>query len=145
MIYRILTMKEAGMREFPAEAGKSDVRQGDARKAGEKNRRQFLIDSTREIAVYAAGFAVLTHLAGCSDKEGDPVSPDPNAAASVQLDLSQSQFSALGTVGLSTGITGAGLATVLKGTLIVDMLLGRIEIIPLCILFMPRTWWKRGG
>ncbi len=53
--------------------------------------------------------------------------------------------SALGTVGLSTGITGAGLATVLKGTLIVDMLLGRIEIIPLCILFMPRTWWKRGG
>jgi trk system potassium uptake protein TrkH len=53
--------------------------------------------------------------------------------------------SALGTVGLSTGITGAGLAAVLKGTLIVDMLLGRIEIIPLCILFMPRTWWKRGG
>jgi trk system potassium uptake protein TrkH len=53
--------------------------------------------------------------------------------------------SALGTVGLSTGITGAGLAAVPKGTLIVDMLLGRIEIIPLCILFMPRTWWKRGG
>jgi trk system potassium uptake protein TrkH len=53
--------------------------------------------------------------------------------------------SALGTVGLSTGITGAGLAIYLKGILIVDMLLGRIEIIPLCILFMPRTWWKRGG
>ena len=53
--------------------------------------------------------------------------------------------SALGTVGLSTGITSAGLAALLKGTLIVDMLLGRIEIIPLCILFMPRTWWKRAG
>ncbi|MBP1929617.1 trk system potassium uptake protein TrkH [Methanolinea mesophila] len=53
--------------------------------------------------------------------------------------------SALGTVGLSTGITGAGLATVLKVTLIADMLLGRIEILPLLIVVMPRTWWKRGA
>jgi len=51
--------------------------------------------------------------------------------------------SALGTVGLSTGITGPGMPDILKWTLIVDMVLGRIEIIPLCILLFPRTWVKR--
>ena len=51
--------------------------------------------------------------------------------------------SALGTVGLSCGITGASMPDLLKGVLIVDMLLGRIEIIPLFILFFPRTWVKR--
>lgn len=51
--------------------------------------------------------------------------------------------SALGTVGLSCGVTGAALPGVLKAVLIGDMLLGRIEIIPLCILFFPRTWWRR--
>jgi trk system potassium uptake protein TrkH len=48
--------------------------------------------------------------------------------------------SALGTVGLSTGLTSAALAPLLKLVLIGDMLLGRIEIIPLCILLFPRTW-----
>ena len=51
--------------------------------------------------------------------------------------------SALGTVGLSTGITGPGMADPMKWTLIVDMILGRIEIIPLFILFLPRTWIRR--
>jgi len=51
--------------------------------------------------------------------------------------------SALGTVGLSCGITSASMPDLLKGVLIVDMLLGRIEIIPLFILFFPRTWFKR--
>lgn len=51
--------------------------------------------------------------------------------------------SALGTVGLSTGITGAAMPETLKIILILDMLLGRIEIIPFFILFMPKTWWKR--
>jgi trk system potassium uptake protein TrkH len=51
--------------------------------------------------------------------------------------------SALGTVGLSCGITGPSMPLILKVVLIVDMLLGRIEIIPLGILFFPRTWIKR--
>ena len=51
--------------------------------------------------------------------------------------------SALGTVGLSTGLTGPLMPEALKWTLIVDMILGRIEIIPLCILLFPRTWVKR--
>ncbi|HDR72571.1 MAG TPA: TrkH family potassium uptake protein [Methanoculleus sp.] len=48
--------------------------------------------------------------------------------------------SALGTVGLSAGVTSAGLAPFLKLVLIADMLLGRIEIIPLVVLLFPRTW-----
>ncbi len=48
--------------------------------------------------------------------------------------------SALGTVGLSCGITSAAMPAVLKGVLIVDMLLGRIEIVPIFVLFFPRTW-----
>jgi len=48
--------------------------------------------------------------------------------------------SALGTVGLSAGVTSAALAPQLKLVLIADMLLGRMEIIPLFILLFPRTW-----
>jgi trk/ktr system potassium uptake protein len=51
--------------------------------------------------------------------------------------------SALGTVGLSCGITSAAMPDLLKGVLIIDMLLGRIEIVPLFILAFPRTWVKR--
>ena len=51
--------------------------------------------------------------------------------------------SALGTVGLSSGITSAAMPDFLKGVLIIDMLLGRIEIIPLLILAFPRTWVKQ--
>jgi len=48
--------------------------------------------------------------------------------------------SALGTVGISTGITSATLPALLKVVLIINMLSGRVEIIPLLLLFMPRTW-----
>jgi len=51
--------------------------------------------------------------------------------------------SALGTVGLSAGVTGSAMPDVLKMVLCADMLLGRIEIIPLLILVMPRSWIKR--
>jgi trk system potassium uptake protein TrkH len=51
--------------------------------------------------------------------------------------------SALGTVGLSCGITAASLPLIPKLVLIANMLLGRIEIIPLAILFFPRTWIRR--
>lgn len=54
--------------------------------------------------------------------------------------------SALGTVGLSTGITAPGLDPWLKGLLCLDMLFGRIEFIALLILFYPPTWvGKRAG
>lgn len=48
--------------------------------------------------------------------------------------------SATGTVGLSTGITGAALPPLLKGLLCLDMLLGRLEILPVLVLLAPRTW-----
>ena len=51
--------------------------------------------------------------------------------------------SALSTVGLSQGLTGPDTAAHLKGTLIVLMLLGRLEFIALIMLFLPGTWWKR--
>jgi trk system potassium uptake protein TrkH len=51
--------------------------------------------------------------------------------------------SALGGVGLSAGLTSPALPLVLKGVLSVDMLLGRLEIIPFLILLNPATWWKR--
>jgi trk system potassium uptake protein TrkH len=50
---------------------------------------------------------------------------------------------ALGGVGLSAGLTSPALPLVLKGVLSVDMLLGRLEIIPFLILLNPTTWWKR--
>ena len=49
--------------------------------------------------------------------------------------------SAVGTVGLSTGITRPGLETVLKIVLELDMLLGRLEILALLIVLYPRTWF----
>jgi len=50
--------------------------------------------------------------------------------------------SALGGVGLSTGVTSPSLPLVLKGVLSADMLLGRLEIIPFLILLNPITWWR---
>jgi len=49
--------------------------------------------------------------------------------------------SAIGTVGLSTGITSSNLPLFLKGVLIIDMLLGRVEILPWLIFFYPTTWF----
>jgi trk system potassium uptake protein TrkH len=48
--------------------------------------------------------------------------------------------SAIGTVGLSSGITSEALHPVLKGVLCIDMLLGRLEIVALLIIFYPPTW-----
>jgi trk system potassium uptake protein TrkH len=51
--------------------------------------------------------------------------------------------SAIGTVGLSTGVAAPNLHPVLKGVLCADMLLGRLEIIAWLVLFYPRTWIGR--
>jgi trk/ktr system potassium uptake protein len=51
--------------------------------------------------------------------------------------------SAVGTVGLSSGITGPLLHPVLKGILCLDMLLGRLEVLPILVLLAPRTWVGR--
>jgi trk system potassium uptake protein TrkH len=51
--------------------------------------------------------------------------------------------SAIGTVGLSTGIAAPGLHPVPRGVLCADMLLGRLEIIAWLVLFYPRTWIGR--
>jgi trk system potassium uptake protein TrkH len=51
--------------------------------------------------------------------------------------------SATGTVGLSVGLTGAGLPALLKGVLCIDMLLGRLEIIAWLVMLYPGTWVGR--
>jgi len=48
--------------------------------------------------------------------------------------------SAVGTVGLSTGITADGLESPLKIVLCLDMLLGRLEAIALLVILYPTTW-----
>jgi trk system potassium uptake protein TrkH len=54
--------------------------------------------------------------------------------------------SAVGTVGLSTGITSAGLDWPLKLLLCIDMLLGRLEVLALLVILYPVTWiGKRAG
>ena len=51
--------------------------------------------------------------------------------------------SALGTVGLSVGITAPDLAPGLKTILMFDMIAGRLEVFALLILLYPRTWLAR--
>jgi trk/ktr system potassium uptake protein len=51
--------------------------------------------------------------------------------------------SAVGTVGLSSGISSQDLPSFLKGVLCVDMFIGRLEIIAVLILLYPRTWFGR--
>ncbi|WP_404383874.1 TrkH family potassium uptake protein [Caenispirillum salinarum] len=51
--------------------------------------------------------------------------------------------SATSTVGLSAGVTGLEAPTAVKATLIVCMLLGRVEFLALLIALAPRTW--KGG
>lgn len=51
--------------------------------------------------------------------------------------------SAVGTVGLSSGVTGGGLPDSLKLLLCFDMFMGRLEIVALLVLFYPRTWFGR--
>jgi len=51
--------------------------------------------------------------------------------------------SAVGTVGLSTGITGPDLDWPLKIVLCIDMLLGRLEALALLVILYPATWIGR--
>lgn len=51
--------------------------------------------------------------------------------------------SALGTVGLSTGITSPSLGAGLKAVLIFDMWAGRVEILPLLLIFYPPLWVRK--
>lgn len=53
--------------------------------------------------------------------------------------------SALGTVGLSTGIAGPELATPLKLVLCLDMWMGRLEIMAVAVLAYPRSWIGQRG
>lgn len=53
--------------------------------------------------------------------------------------------SAISTVGLSQGVTSADMAVHLKLTLMVLMLLGRLEFIALFVLCLPGTWMRRTG
>jgi trk system potassium uptake protein TrkH len=52
--------------------------------------------------------------------------------------------SAVATVGLSTGVTGPELPSLLKGLLCIDMLIGRLEGVALLLVLYPRTWIGRG-
>ncbi|ANK83477.1 MAG: hypothetical protein TEF_13470 [Rhizobiales bacterium NRL2] len=51
--------------------------------------------------------------------------------------------SAVGTVGLSSGLTGPEMPAVLKATLCAGMLMGRVETIALIVLLFPGTWIGR--
>ncbi|HSN51410.1 MAG TPA: potassium transporter TrkG [Woeseiaceae bacterium] len=51
--------------------------------------------------------------------------------------------SAVGTVGLSSGITGADLEGPLKFVLCIDMLAGRLEALALLVILYPATWTGR--
>lgn len=50
--------------------------------------------------------------------------------------------SAVGTVGLTVGVTRPDLDTLLQGILCADMWLGRLEILALLVLFSPHTWYR---
>lgn len=52
--------------------------------------------------------------------------------------------SAIGTVGLSVGITSPSAPWWIKLLLILEMWIGRLELLPVLVLFYPRTWWKEG-
>jgi trk system potassium uptake protein TrkH len=96
---------------------------------------------------------------------GDPVSPDEVewvvgvvSAYGILVGLSWLAFlthgyapldslfevvSAVGTVGLSAGITSPGLPGFLKGVLSIDMLMGRVEVVAFIVLLRPATWLGR--
>lgn len=59
------------------------------------------------------------------------------------LDSAFDVVSALGTVGLSTGITSHDLPSFLKLVLCANMLLGRVEILALVVALSPRSWIRR--
>ncbi|MCE9684806.1 hypothetical protein LZP73_01075 [Shewanella sp. AS16] len=59
------------------------------------------------------------------------------------LDALFEVVSAVGTVGLSTGITASQLPWLLKAVLCVDMIAGRLEVLALLCLFYPGVWLGR--
>ena len=59
------------------------------------------------------------------------------------LDALFEVVSAVGTVGLSVGLTSGDLPAHLKVVLCADMLLGRLEIIAWLVLVFPITWFGR--
>lgn len=65
------------------------------------------------------------------------------AAGYAPIDSLLEVVSAAGTVGLSTGVTDADLATPLKLVLAFDMMAGRLEIVALLILVHPGLWLGR--
>jgi trk/ktr system potassium uptake protein len=65
------------------------------------------------------------------------------AAGYPPLDALFEVVSALGTVGLSTGVTSAELPRALKAVLCVDMLLGRVELVAMLMLLYPPVWFGR--
>ena len=65
------------------------------------------------------------------------------AAGFDPLDSLFEVVSAIGTVGLSTGISSLDLPTFLKGVLCIDMLMGRVEILAYLVFFYPGTWIGR--
>jgi trk system potassium uptake protein len=65
------------------------------------------------------------------------------AAGYAPLDALFEVVSAIGTVGLSTGITGPALEPGLKLVLTLDMLLGRVEVLAVLVLVYPGTWYRR--
>jgi trk system potassium uptake protein TrkH len=65
------------------------------------------------------------------------------AAGHAPLDSLFEVVSAVGTVGLSTGITSPGLGDGLKLLLCADMLMGRLEIVAVLVLLYPPTWIAR--
>jgi len=65
------------------------------------------------------------------------------ASGYAPLDSLFEVVSAVGTVGLSAGITGPELPAALKGVLCLDMLMGRVEVVALLVLLRPTTWIGR--
>jgi trk system potassium uptake protein TrkH len=52
-------------------------------------------------------------------------------------------ISAIGTVGLSSGISSPTLQPLLKVVLGIDMLFGRVELVALLVILYPTTWIGR--
>ncbi len=65
------------------------------------------------------------------------------AAGLDPLDSLFDVVSALGTVGLSAGVTAPDLAPALKAVLGIDMLVGRVEFFAMLVLIYPATWFAR--
>lgn len=63
------------------------------------------------------------------------------AAGYGPLDSLFEVVSAMGTVGLSSGVTGPDLPPLLKGVLCADMLMGRLEIVAWLVMLYPGTWF----